>query len=112
MQLNPSNIARIESACNVISDVMITAIFRGRFSDVRLIRSVEEIEAIHENLPPAFLPFMTERQVDSIDIYAFDVEDEAGCRIVVWNDHAVVADWPSFTEFIDWIRGGPATPQR
>jgi hypothetical protein len=106
MQPNPSNIALIESACDAISALTGTSAFQNRFTDVRLIRSVEEIGATGENLPSAFLPFMTEQQPDSIDIYAFDLGDDSGGKIVVWNDHAVVADWLSFDAFIGWLRGG------
>lgn len=70
-----------------------------------MLRSAEEIEAARQNLPIDFLPFMTEHQPDSIDVYAFDMGLKSRDAVVVWNDHAVVYEWKNFEEFIDWLRG-------
>ena len=52
---------------------------------------------------------MSEEQPGSTDVYAFDLQDEQGNRVVVWNDHAVVADWKTFEEFVDWVSRDPST---
>lgn len=103
MQLTSLNIARANAACDAIADLMDTHAFRRRFSGMRLLRLSQDIRAIREQLPDAFLPFMT----DSSDVYAFDLGTRSGERVVVWNDHAVVADWPSFEAFVSWLRGTP-----
>jgi hypothetical protein len=107
MRFDSSDFARAEAACDAIAGVMDTPAFRSRFSGVRLLRSSQDIQAIREQLPDAFLPFMTEQQPASGDVYAFDLETQSGDRVVVWNDHAVVADWPSFKAFCNWLRGDP-----
>jgi hypothetical protein len=108
MSLNSSKIARVEAACGAIAEVMESSEVRIRFPKAHLLRSSEEIEATRQSLPSAFLPFMTEQQPNSTDVYAFESGDDVGGRVVVWNDHAVVGDWNSFEAFIAWLRAGPA----
>jgi hypothetical protein len=73
--------------------------------NARLLRAAEEIEATRRDLPSGFLPFMIERQPDSTDVYGFESADEVRGKVVVWNDHAVVADWGSVEEFLNWACG-------
>ena len=107
MRLDTANIARVQAACDAIAEIMDTAAFRSRFSNVRLLRSVGEIEGARQHLPSALLPFMVEPQPESVDVYAFDSNDEIAPKVVVWNDHAVVWDWSSFELFMKWIRDDP-----
>jgi hypothetical protein len=108
MQLDSSNIARVEAACNAVAAMMDTPAFRARFSTVRLLRTSQDIQAARKDLPHGLLPFMTEQQPASTDVYAFDLLNDNGERVVVWNDHAVVADWTNFDAFAGWLRGDPA----
>jgi hypothetical protein len=107
MRLDSSNVTRVEAACDAIAAVMDTRAFRARFSTVRLLRSSDDIQAVRKDLPHGLLPFMTEQQPASTDVYAFDLVNDDGHRVVVWNDHAVVAEWPSFDVFADWLCGDP-----
>lgn len=107
MQLTTSNIARIETACNTIVKVMDDPTLRSRFPNVRLLRSSKEIEATRKSLPSVLLPFMIELQPTSADVYAFEVGDEVSDKVVVWNDHAIVADWSRFEDFVNWLCGNP-----
>ena len=109
MPLDPSDIARAQAACDVLAASVSSPAFRSRFPSARLLRSAEVIEAARRELPTTLLPFMSEEQPGSTDVYAFDLQDEQGNRVVVWNDHAVVADWKTFEEFVDWVSRDPST---
>lgn len=108
MRLDSSNLARVDAACNSVAATMDSAAFRGRFSDVRLLRAAHEIEGAREQLPAALLPFMVETRSSGTDVYALDLQDEHAGRVVAWCDHAVVADRPSFEAFTGWLRGDPS----
>jgi hypothetical protein len=107
MRPSSSSIARVQAACGAIAEVMDSPAFGSRLPNARLLRSAEEIDATRQFLPSAFLPFMTHRRPTSTDVYAFESGDAIGGKIVVWNDHAVVAHWSSFEAFIAWLRGDP-----
>jgi hypothetical protein len=102
MPLDPSQ--RVAQACNALAAISDTQTFRSRFPSSRLLRSAADIEAARQNLPATLLPFMLQEQPGSTDVYAFDLDDPSGARIVVWNDHAVVADWPGIAEFLAAMR--------
>jgi len=78
--------------------------FRDHFPGARLLRSSAEIDAARENLPPTLLPFMCEEQPQTQDIYALDQGNPGRDRVVVWNDHAIVAEWDSIDAFLHWLR--------
>jgi hypothetical protein len=107
MPLDPSNLARAIAACDTLATLVDTPDIRSRLARVRLLRSEEDIEAARRDLPRTLLPFMSETQRDSTDVYAFDLEDQRGRRVVVWNDHAFVVDWSDFDAFLDWLRRPP-----
>jgi len=100
---------RVAQACNALAAIADTASFRSRFPNSRLLRSAADIEAARRNLPATLLPFMLQDQPGSTDVYAFDLDDPNGTRVVVWNDHAVVAEWSSLAEFLAAMRS-PETP--
>jgi hypothetical protein len=102
MPLDPSR--RVAQACNALAAISDTESFRSRFPNSRLLRSAADIEQARRNLPANLLPFMFQEQPGSTDVYAFDLDDPNGNRVVVWNDHAVVADWASLAEFLAAMR--------
>jgi hypothetical protein len=104
MSLDSSDLARVIAACDALATLIDTPDIRARFSKLRLLRSEEDIEAARRQLPRTLLPFMSEVQPHSTDVYAFDLEDPRGSRVIVWNDHAAVADWSDFDSFLDWLR--------
>jgi hypothetical protein len=82
-----------------------TESFRRAFRDTRLLLSASEIAAGRESIPATLLPFMRVEQPSWPDIYAFDLDrDGPEFRLVVWSDHAIVMDWPSFPVFFQWVR--------
>jgi len=108
MRLSSSKTARVDAACRGIAEVIGSPSVRDRFPSATLLRSSEEIEAASAGLPSGFLPFMTACQPTSKDVYAFESGDGDSEKVVVWNDNAVVADWSTFKEFIEWLRGDSA----
>lgn len=106
MQLDFSKLARVQSACDAVGPMMDTPNFRTRFPTARLLRSVHEVEteAARARLPSTLLPFMAEDQARWADVYALDLEDRSEQRVVVWADHAVVAEWSTFDAFLVWVR--------
>src|SRR5688572_20634616 len=104
MRLKPSNIERVEAACRELAAVMGAAAVRASFPKARLLQSSSEIDGASRQLPATLLPFMVDEQGQRSDVYAFDLEDSTADRVVVWNDHAVVADWNSFDAFLNWLR--------
>ena len=49
------------------------------------------------------LPFMQEGQVQSTDVYAFNLDEMRGGHVVLWSVHTVAADWPTADGFLHWI---------
>ena len=92
------------SGVELFSELLSSEGFRRAFSDSRLLLSAPEIEAVRENIPASFLPFMRQEQPSWPDIYAFDIDSTSPeFRVIVWSDHAVVMDWESFPVFIQWV---------
>jgi hypothetical protein len=92
------------------TSLLSTESFRRAFPDTRLLLSASEIAAAREGIPAALLPFMQVEQPSWPDIYAFELDrDFPEFRLVVWSDHAIVMDWPSFPVFFQWIREHIAT---
>ena len=99
----------IEHVIEKLTPVIATHAFRDRFPIARLLRTPFERKAVCETIPPALLPFMIEELPQWPDIYAFDLTDPERDRVVVWSDHAVVAEWNTLDEFLNWIRSTPPT---
>jgi hypothetical protein len=104
MRLDPSELPRIEAAHATLASLINAPDFEERFGMARLLACPAEVEAAREQLPAALLPFMRAEALPTADIYAFDLDDRQGDRVVVWNDHAAVADWSTFAAFVTWLR--------
>ena len=99
----------IEHVVEQLTPVIATPAFRDRFPTARLLRTPSDCEAACEKTPPALLPFMIEEHPQWPDVYALYLADPELDRVVVWSDHAVVAEWNTFDELLDWIRSTPPT---
>jgi hypothetical protein len=53
-------------------------------------------------LPESLVPFACERQPGHTDYYCCGPEGESA--VAVFATHAVVAGWPSFWAFLEWVR--------
>ena len=42
----------------------------------------------------------------------FGAGDVIGGKVVIWNDHAVVANWSRFEGFVEWLGGDSAAVGR
>jgi len=79
--------------------------FLREYADARLLLYSSDIAMASERMPAALLPFMCDEQASWPDYYAFDIKhDVLEFPVVVWSDHAVVMDWPSFPVFFQWLR--------
>lgn len=96
----------IERALESLFAVADTPGFRKRFPKAQLLKTPVEIESAREVLPDELRPFMREDQLSPPDVYAFDLGDPLKGKIVVWNGHAVVADWESMDGFLEWALSG------
>ena len=82
-----------------LGQLMETPRFRNACPDSRLLISPTDVSAARELMPADLLPFMHEPP----DFYAFDTDSIGARRVVAWADHAIVADWTSCDQLIDWL---------
>jgi hypothetical protein len=102
--LSPADLERVHAAVAALRVVFDATAARARFPNLRLPWDDDDAEAMRDGLPPTLVPFMCERQPATLDVYAFDDGAAGDPRVVVWSDHAVVADWPDFDAFVRWLR--------
>jgi hypothetical protein len=76
-------------------------LFRESFPSARLLLVPAEVAEARATMLPSLLPFL-HVPADS-NFYAFDLDSPGGRRVAVWSDHAIVADWPTFPKFVEWV---------
>ena len=101
--LTPANLADIRIAVAALRVVLDSTDASARLPNLRLPWDDDDAEAMRDGLPETLIPFMCERQPATLDVYAFDRDAAGDARVVVWCDHAVVADWPDFNAFVRWL---------
>lgn len=75
------------------------------FGEARLLLSAGEISVDRERIPEELIPFMRIEQTFWPDFYAFDLTSSSPeFKVVVWSDHAIVAEWETFPAFSQWVR--------
>jgi hypothetical protein len=63
---------------------------------------VDVAEARALGLDGSLVPFACEPQPAHTDYYCCRLED--GPAVAIFADHAVVADWPTYHSFLEWVR--------
>ncbi len=103
--MSPSQVkpAAFLSAIHSVTEALSTPAVRARFPGAEVLGKSPEAEAACAGMPVTLLPLFLERQQSTWDIYAFDLCSPEPQRIVAWNDHAVVAEWPTFDAFLKWM---------
>lgn len=76
--------------------------FAAAFPDARTATRRDIQEARTLGLPESLVPFACESQPAHTDYYCCG--PESGPAVAVFAVHAVVADWPSFQSFVEWMR--------
>ncbi len=102
-RLTPADLDSIHAAVAALRDAFDATDAKARFQNVRLPWDDDDAEAMCDSLPEPLVPFMCEWQSATLDVYAFDRDAAGESRVVVWSDHAVVADWPDFAAFVRWL---------
>jgi hypothetical protein len=105
-RLTSADLADIRTAVEALRVVFDSTEASARLPDLQLPWDDDDAEAMRDALPETLVPFMCERQLATLDVYAFDRDAAGHARVVVWCDHAVVADWPDFDAFVRWLRKG------
>jgi hypothetical protein len=104
MSLNDAHATALRSACHAVAEALSISAVRARFPGAELLGDSVDGEAIRAGLPLMLLPFLVERQQSTWDVYALDLSETEAQRIVVWNDHAVVAEWSTLDAFLKWMQ--------
>jgi hypothetical protein len=103
-RLTPADFADIRTAVEALRVVFDSTAASARFPNLRLPWDDDDAEAMRDGLPETLVPFMCEQQQPAaLDVYAFHRDAAGHARVVVWSDHAVVADWPDFDAFVQWL---------
>lgn len=68
-----------------------------------VLQSEADILRIGEDIPEGLIPFMAIQQSGWSDVYAVD-PTTSPTSIVVWADHAIVARWGTFDQFLQWTK--------
>jgi hypothetical protein len=105
MSLNHAQSAEFRSASHAVAGALSIPAVRARFPGAEVPADSVEAETVCAGLPSELLPFLLEKQQSTWDVYAFDLSAPEAQRILVWNDHAFVAEWPTFDAFIRWMHG-------
>ena len=75
--------------------------FVATFPSARTATQRDIQEAGGLGLPESLMPFACEPQPGHTDYYCCG--PEGGPTVAVFAVHAVVADWPSFRSFLEWV---------
>jgi hypothetical protein len=116
--VEPSELEKIERAVSVtyppsftqlqheLGRLLQTTGFARNFPKIEAISTLQQVEGSYRaGLPKYYLPFLACQNSTGCDYYAFDVSSaKPEHDVVVFSDHAVVADWKGFVTFLAWAQ--------